>query len=36
MNYIILIIVGIAGIVLGTYFGRKRKVKKSLDKAQGK
>ncbi len=24
MNYIILIIVGVAGIILGTYFGRKR------------
>jgi len=28
MNYIILIIVGIAGIVLGTYLGRRRKMKK--------
>ncbi len=28
MNYIILIIVGIAGVVLGTYFGRRRKVEK--------
>ncbi len=28
MNYIILIIVGIAGVVLGNYFGRRRKVEK--------
>jgi len=28
MNCIILIIVGIAGIVLGTYLGRRRKIKK--------
>jgi hypothetical protein len=28
MNYIILIIIGIAGIVLGTYLGRRRVVKK--------
>ncbi len=27
MDYIILIIVGIVGVVLGTYFGRRRKSK---------
>ncbi len=32
MNYIILIIVGVAGIITGTYFGRRRR---SFDKAQG-
>ena len=33
MDYIILIIAGITGIVLGTYLGRRR-VKKSLDNTQ--
>lgn len=28
MNYVILIIIGIAGIVLGTYLGRQRVIKK--------
>lgn len=28
MNYIILIIVGITGVMLGTYFGRRRKIEK--------
>jgi len=39
MDYIILIIAGIAGIVLGTYLGRRRKMKKEgrpFDEAQGK
>ncbi len=34
MNYIILIIVGIAGVVVGTYFGRRRS--RSLNETQNK
>ncbi len=34
MNYIILIIVGIAGVVLGTYLGRRRS--RSLNETQNK
>jgi len=39
MNYIILIIAGIAGVILGTYLGRRRKMRKMdkpLDYARGK
>ncbi|MFH0803617.1 MAG: hypothetical protein V1877_00655 [Candidatus Tagabacteria bacterium] len=36
MNYIILIIVGIAGIIMGSYFGRRRRAEKSFDEAQDK
>ena len=38
MNYIILIIAGIAGIVLGTYLARRRVIRKSepFGEAQGK
>ncbi len=36
MKYIILIIVGIAGIIMGSYFGRRRRAEKSFDEAQDK
>lgn len=36
MNYLILIIVGIMGVILGTYLGRRRKAEKSLDEVQDK
>lgn len=38
MNYVILIIAGTAGVILGTYLGRRRAVKKGklFDETQGK
>ncbi len=36
MNYITLIIAGIVGVVLGSYFGRRWKAEKSLDNVRDK